>query len=488
MTLASTYALLAALVIGGTIASLKDEDSDVNVMTLGNVYIDQIEQEWNNDESALQGFTQTKPLYPYVGELEWENTDDNGIYRRLTANNVVDKYVTVKNIGKSDAYVRTFIALEMGSLSVEEMNTYVGTVINEVEGEFSGNHWLWYDDYVAEIDGHNYLIKCAVYDIALVPNATTVPSLLQVYLDKTADNKVCEDIDGNGNGTYDILVKSQAVQTEGFESLFALYDDNTALNAAYALESAFGYPANPDTPWDEVVIPVVVNDKDDLVEALTNGETVVLSEDITLKGTVNLENASQINLNGHTLTVSALEAKTDTVISNGTINSGEATYPQVSVSEGTLVLNDVDIICEEPCNVITSGSAQAAEYAGIEVWSGKCILNNSNITVRSLVKRYSNSVFAVGIHGGEFTMNGGTITVENAGSTKEKYNYEGAIFAGSTPDKVVNLNNVQYQLGDKAYKLFAWGGHATINTTDAQGTWDKIDARNGGTYTVNYIK
>ena len=37
--------LVAALAIGGTVAYLQDDDSDVNVMTLGNVKIEQHEYE-----------------------------------------------------------------------------------------------------------------------------------------------------------------------------------------------------------------------------------------------------------------------------------------------------------------------------------------------------------------------------------------------------------------------------------------------------------
>ena len=58
-----SLALVAILSIGGTIAYLTSEDSDVNVMTMGNVKIEQIEQEWN-EAGELVDFTQAKPLYP----------------------------------------------------------------------------------------------------------------------------------------------------------------------------------------------------------------------------------------------------------------------------------------------------------------------------------------------------------------------------------------------------------------------------------------
>lgn len=121
-----SLALVAILSIGGTIAYLTSEDSDVNVMTMGNVKIEQIEQEWN-EAGELVDFTQAKPLYPYVGELGWTNKDyENGAYRKFTMENVVDKYVSVKNTGKSDAYVRTIIALEMGDFTYQEFKQ-IGT-------------------------------------------------------------------------------------------------------------------------------------------------------------------------------------------------------------------------------------------------------------------------------------------------------------------------------------------------------------------------
>ena len=103
LLMCTAYALIAAVAIGGTIAYLTSEDSDVNVMTTGNVKIEQIEQQYD-ENGNLVPFEQDKPLYPYVGELGWKNTEyADGAYRQFTMNNVVDKYVSVKNTGKSDA-------------------------------------------------------------------------------------------------------------------------------------------------------------------------------------------------------------------------------------------------------------------------------------------------------------------------------------------------------------------------------------------------
>ena len=239
------YILTAALAIGGTVAYLQSEDSDVNVMTLGNVKIEQIEQEYD-ENGNLVDFTQDKPLYPYVGKLGWKNLGDNGAYRQFTMNNVIDKYVSVKNTGKSDAYVRTLIALEMGSLSIEELASVIGLSTNNENGsefKFPGA-WNIVKDYVDVIDGKNYNVMEFVHSAPLKPGETTVPSLLQVYLSKNATNEHVEKLDGNGNGKYDILVLSQAVQAAGFENANAALQSRTPSFAAAkaALDTAFGVP------------------------------------------------------------------------------------------------------------------------------------------------------------------------------------------------------------------------------------------------------
>jgi predicted ribosomally synthesized peptide with SipW-like signal peptide len=237
---------LAVIAIGGaTLAYFSDTDSAKNEMTLGSVDIEQKEYQWNDSKTGLVAFKQDKPLMPYVGTLGWENDQANGgAYRRFTMENVVDKYVSVKNIGKSPAYVRTVFAFEMGEFSTVDDFYYkvVGTSINAADGsqfQFSGA-WIWGNKFVAQIDGHNYMIWEAVHQDALKPEGKTIPSLLQVYMNAAATNEDCEKLDGNNNDKYDILVLSQAVQAAGFETV----------GASEALDEAFGdVTAAKATEW-----------------------------------------------------------------------------------------------------------------------------------------------------------------------------------------------------------------------------------------------
>ncbi len=238
--------LAMTMSLGGTLAYLQDTDADVNTMVLGNVQIVQNEQQWNAEKTKLVEFEQDKPLLPYVGNMGWETVEGFGNeYRRFTMNNVVDKYVTVTNKGNTDAYVRTIIALEMGEYETVDEYYYniVGTSTNAADGkefEFDGT-WEWDEKYVAQIFDRNYLIMTATHQDALEAKETTIPSLLQVYVNKDCDNEELLKVDGNKNGKLDVLVISQAVQANGFTDVNA---DGTA--ADDALAEAFSYTSVVD--------------------------------------------------------------------------------------------------------------------------------------------------------------------------------------------------------------------------------------------------
>ncbi|MBQ8743199.1 MAG: hypothetical protein IJZ03_07495 [Clostridia bacterium] len=292
-----SLALVAALAIGGTIAYLQDSDSDVNVMTLGNVSIAQHEYEraTNADGSyktdatygyVLKDFTQAKPLYPATEldangnpynygagdygptRVKMSQVGSHGSMDVFVNENAIDKFVTVENTGKTDAYVRTIIAMEIGSLTEARFDEVIST------SSFMTAQGVWKvtDIGVVEIDGNNYYVSEYIYEGAkdlggvhengvLPAGDTTYPSLAQVYMKATATNEDVEKIDGNKNGTYEILVFSQAVQVDGFA------DAETALNAG------FGDITTTNHPWtDGVKVPVTVSSADDMYAALDAGE------------------------------------------------------------------------------------------------------------------------------------------------------------------------------------------------------------------------
>lgn len=256
--------LVAVLSVKGTLAYLQDQDSDVNTMTLGNVSIKQHEYERivNEDGSyemiktprgtgyKIQEYTQAKPLYPGVGQLTnakyyiyFDQIDVNhaagGYLASNKPNNIQDKLVLVQNTGTTDVYVRTIFAYELGSFAKSDWKMIIQDGRNQ-------RQWKWLDKEVATINGHNYYIAVATYMGAtdgsrhkggiLPPGDYTYNSLGQIYMVSTATNEDCAEIDGNGNGLYDILVLSQAVQADGFKGLMSTsYKD-----AVNALDTAFG--------------------------------------------------------------------------------------------------------------------------------------------------------------------------------------------------------------------------------------------------------
>ncbi len=264
-----SYVLIAALAIGGTIAYLKDEDEAVNVMTLGNVYIEQIEQE-RDANGNLVPFKQGKPALPAVyegssiqwapesewpvsGDPAWKVVEDNA--------NVVDKFVRVKNVGKSDAYVRTIIAFEIGKNGIGD--PYMHLVCNGG----SNDPWTFaWTSVTFEANDTTYAIGVFTYDEALKPGVTTVPSVKQIYLDKTATNEVCASY----GETFEIIVLSQAIQTAGFANA------NAALNAGFGEVDA----VNVAKWFGDAPVPALVDDAEGLANALKNGGDAILTDDI----------------------------------------------------------------------------------------------------------------------------------------------------------------------------------------------------------------
>ena len=150
--------LALAVSLSSTLAYLTDTDSDVNVMTIGNVDIEQLENGENGPIDVL-------PLYPafWTGDVAWdEATDIKG---------AVDKEVTVENVGNSDAYIRTIFAFEAGNGDTSlcpkdtEFDPYIHLdFADDVTVEWYGRSGGVYT-YV--IDGKTFYFACVTYPEAV---------------------------------------------------------------------------------------------------------------------------------------------------------------------------------------------------------------------------------------------------------------------------------------------------------------------------------
>ena len=105
--IALIVAILAVGVIGGSLAYFTDKDNATNTFTAGGVKIDLIEQQVNKEGTALEAFKQDQVLMPIVGSAQGEKAAQG----QPVAENYIDKIVTIKNTGKSAAYVRAYFAI-----------------------------------------------------------------------------------------------------------------------------------------------------------------------------------------------------------------------------------------------------------------------------------------------------------------------------------------------------------------------------------------
>ncbi|MBQ3088137.1 MAG: hypothetical protein IJC36_00730 [Clostridia bacterium] len=246
-------AVIAVMSIAGaSLAYLTDTDDADNVFEVGNVQIELVEQQ-RNENGELEAFEDDKTLMPIVGSAQGEKDG----YGLPTAKNYVDKIVNVKNTGKSDAYVRVIVAVPAGlDNSTDAMSVIHWNVGNRfspdkqyVDGYtnpgYADIEWKFVEEIT--IDGVAYNTYCFTYTEALTAGATTeCAAITGFYLDKNVDNyvndegKVVYTLNGK-DINYDLAngvtvpVFAQAVQAAGFDSA----------------EEAFTNAGLPTNPWAE---------------------------------------------------------------------------------------------------------------------------------------------------------------------------------------------------------------------------------------------
>ena len=252
LTICLIVALAATAIIGGTLAYFTDTDKATNTFTAGGVKIDLIEQQRNADHTALEDFEQNQVLMPIVGSAQGEK-DELG---QPVAKNYVDKIVTIKNTGKSAAYVRAYFAIpsdlddgyETFNAGANILHFNFGNKFNDdgVLVSTEGVQWNWthgstWNYFETTIDGVAYNVYYADYYQVLPAGETTEQFVSGVYLDSHVDMKDGKYVDTrfpNADlsilaGTVNCPVVAVAVQAEGFD------------NAAAAIDAAFGEQYNP---------------------------------------------------------------------------------------------------------------------------------------------------------------------------------------------------------------------------------------------------
>lgn len=247
LSLTVAIGLLATAAIGGTLAYFTDTEDEINVFTLGNVVIDLVEEQRNDNGDALEEFKDNKVLLPIVGSAQGEKEKVGG-YNLPTAANWVDKIVTVDNEGTQDAYVRVLFAFPA---KMDDAESAAEMMLHwNYDGAETANTWTRTDCGVQiTLDEETYNVYNYTYNPILTAKgtdgATTAsPAITGLYIDSRVNATV--NADGaitytmtNGrsetvSATYTkgtapkLYVLTQGVQEAGFE------------NADAALTAGFG--------------------------------------------------------------------------------------------------------------------------------------------------------------------------------------------------------------------------------------------------------
>ena len=260
--MALSVVLISVMAIGGSLAYFTDTVTNANnVITAGSVHIEQIELQrkagvaYNGkaDDGYLVPFVDRQAMYPaHTGDanaysisttdlFQWGNyvsADNaaNGLWNDAALSGVIDKFVFVKNIGASQAYCRTLIALECPD-DVTYGTTYSTDVDIMLNLNSTGIQWTGLNENEAlfvNIDGTRYQVLVATYTDTVKAGETSMPSLLQVVMTDNATNREALAMGED----YKILVLTQACQTTTFIDA----DDTTLAGkdrATYALDTCF---------------------------------------------------------------------------------------------------------------------------------------------------------------------------------------------------------------------------------------------------------
>jgi len=419
-------AMISAASVAGTIAYLTDEETVINVMTLGNVQITLNEKDRNGDP-----FVQNQKLLPAI-------PDGNGGYE-----NYIDKIVTVTNDGTEDAYVRAFVAVPKVTIG--------GNITDEVLvwDKYAGNdnQWTWDTPFEANIGGTDYLVHVATLNGELSPKNTTVPNLLGLYLDPKVDYNGSSytyngEVVSGLSANMQILVAAQAVQTEGWGN------DSTK-----ALDTAF-YPPNANNhPWvDGFTAPVAVDSQDELDKAIADGKTTIVLEG----GTYHMPAAAK----GKTLTFIGTNDPIIEVVPGG---QGEANGQlDYNLDGSTVTFNDV---------TIKTNSQLYAGYARLSATYNNCVIQNT----------YNLSTGTSEFNNCEFNITNEYLRVAGASSAKFNnctFNTDGrAILVYQDGTNVAQTVTVKDCTFNATATATTWNGIDVAAVS--------IDGSQGGTYVVN---
>lgn len=231
--------LVAALVVGGTLAYFTDTKSATNTFTVGNVKIDLLESSLHRENAGIaNGATSDSELWsdvakegsnntsPYkAGDTFYTDAQIKANAEKYTCDNVklnpgeyYHKMPYVVNTGKNDAYIRIRVMIPAAlDTAILNSSMYTTTALNNKEFTMA------YDSTgTVERDGVMYNVYTFTRIDPLAAGEMTYWNVWgTIHMDTTATNEQIAQL--LPNGTFNVLVEADAIQADGFANATAAF-------------------------------------------------------------------------------------------------------------------------------------------------------------------------------------------------------------------------------------------------------------------------
>lgn len=509
LVMALSVALIATMAITGTIAYLSDQDAAVNQATVGTVFVEQTE--WERGADGVQPFTQYQQVVPAVPvaspapDATSVTTPAGSVSMTNAYKNYIDKIVYAKNTGTAEAYMRTVIAVPANS------ENWLHLDLNE-KSDSNSTGWTVATQRIKNvtIDGQpdTYDLIVLTSEAKIAGGAYAAPSLLGFYVDKDVNNVKGEDgqlshytYNGTNIGNISdlrILVATQAVQTEGWNSMAEAFkvalDNNADLSATnnpWTIAASSTPSATPIKVGTAAELKALMNS---LIDTKTNN-TVYLEANKTYDLTgiewtpvsVNGSYVGTITLDGRGATIKGLDAplfyggeqgdEGDVVIKNLTIEdstlTNNKTFPTVDSSNniaggyGAFVTYTEKPVTLENCHLknvkINGNNAKTGGLVGYSTtYSADKKIIITNCSVENCEISSKGSVGGIVGHatgGSHVTTNISNCTVKNTKLTSTAKSYRVGAIVGTSGAGTVKLTGCT-----------STGNTITQNSSTAEGT------------------
>lgn len=233
--------LVAALVVGGTLAYFTDTDTKTNTFTVGNVSIELLESNLHRENAGIANdATSDSELWSNVAKEGFNNTStykagdtfytdaqieaDAANYNckdvKLAPGQSYHKMPYVKNTGANDAYIRIRVMIP-ANLDTAILNSSIYTT-TALEKEFT----MVYDDSgTVDRGGVKYNVYTFTRNAALKPGEMTYWNVWgTVHMDSDVTNEEITSLFGEGRPcTFPVLVEADAIQADGFANADAAW-------------------------------------------------------------------------------------------------------------------------------------------------------------------------------------------------------------------------------------------------------------------------